>query len=172
MSTEWKPKPGDKVIRHPREEQIRPISLKLSSRKVNSRVFASPLLLIYLFASLIFSGTILLMLPISNANSEITPFIDALYTATSAVTVTGLILHNTGQYWSTFGQAVILFMIFTGGLGFMSLATFLLVLVGQKVTLSQKLLVRESITSDNSLQIGGLVQITIRIVILLSLIHI
>ena len=166
MSTKWKPKPGDKVIRHPREEQIRPISLKLSSRKVNSKVFASPLLLIYLFATLIFSGTILLILPISNVKSEVTPFIDALYTATSAVTVTGLILHDTGQYWSTFCQAVILFMIFTGGLGFMSLATFLLVLVGQKVTLSQKLLVRESITSDNSLQIGGLVQITIRIVIL------
>ena len=166
MSTEWKPKPGDKVIRHPREEQIRPISLKLSSRKVNSKVFASPLLIIYVFSTLIISGTLLLMLPISNSNSEFTPFIDALYTATSAVTVTGLILHDTGQYWSFIGQIVILIMVFTGGLGFMSLATFLLVLVGQKVTLSQKLVIRESISSDNSLQIGGLVQITIRIVIL------
>ncbi len=166
MNANWEPKPGDKVIRHPREEQIKPVSLKLSSRKVTSRVFASPLLLIYLFSTLIFSGTLLLMLPISNTQSEFTSFIDALYTATSAVTVTGLIVYDTGQYWSIFGQAIILFMIFTGGLGFMSLATFLLVLVGQKVTLSQKLLVRESITSDNSLQIGGLVQITIRIVIL------
>ena len=69
------------------------------------------------FAGVILLGALLLMLPISTTGGNVTPFNETLFTATSAVCVTGLVVQDTGSYWSTFGQAVILALIQIGGLG-------------------------------------------------------
>ena len=69
------------------------------------------------FSCVILFGTILLMLPFSSRSGLATPFSDALFTSTSAVCVTGLIIHDTATYWSAFGQLVILLLIQIGGMG-------------------------------------------------------
>ena len=74
------------------------------------------------FLAIILTGAVLLALPVSARSGEATPFLDALFTATSATCVTGLIRVGTATHWSSFGQAVILLLIQIGGLGFMTLA--------------------------------------------------
>ena len=76
------------------------------------------------FAGIIFVGALLLMLPISSATGTITPFNEALFTSTSAVCVTGLVVQDTGSYWSFVGQLIILILIQTGGLGVVTVAAF------------------------------------------------
>ena len=159
---DWEPKPGDRVVRHPRQEEIGPVVVTEPVRRVPARALASPLLLIYAFAGLIAVGTLLLMLPFTQHSGQITPFMEALFTATSAVTVTGLVIQDTASYWNRTGQTIILGLMFIGGLGFMTIGTFLLILIGQRVTLAQRLLVRESLGVN---QLGGLVQLTIAIVL-------
>ncbi|MDP2954282.1 MAG: potassium transporter TrkG [Chloroflexota bacterium] len=92
------------------------------------------LLLIMGFAVFILVGAVLLALPESSAAGDFTSPVDALFTATSAVTVTGLAVVTTGDYWSPFGQAVILVLIQLGGLGFMVMSSILLILAGQRVS--------------------------------------
>ena len=75
------------------------------------------------FAGVILFGALILMLPISSAQGIITPFHKALFTSTSAVCVTGLVVLDTGSYWSVFGQTVIMFLIQIGGLGVITTAT-------------------------------------------------
>jgi len=156
------PKPGDRVVRHPRREEIGPVHLTVTARKVPSRALASPLLLIYAFATLIALGTMLLLLPFAHNGGGFTPFMVALFTATSAVTATGLVVEETAVYWTRVGQVFILGLMFVGGLGFMTIATFLLILIGQRVTLAQRLLVRQSLGVN---QLGGLVRLTVGIVL-------
>ena len=162
MRGPWKPKPGDRVVRHPRNEQISPVRLTITTRRVQSRALASPLILVYAFAGLITVGTLLLLLPLTHHGGGFTPFVDALFTATSAATVTGLTTQDTATYWTRTGQVFILALMFVGGLGFMTIATFLLILLGQRVTLAQRLLVKESLGVN---QLGGLVSLTVRIVL-------
>ena len=160
---DWEPKPGDRVVRHPRQEEIGPVVVTAPGRKVPTRALASPMLIIYAFAGLIAVGTLLLMLPVTqDSDGEFTPLREALFTATSAVTVTGLVIQDTAVYWNRTGQTIILGLMFVGGLGFMTIGTFLLILIGQRVTLAQRLLVRESLGVN---QLGGLVQLTIAIVL-------
>ena len=159
---DWKPKPGDRVVRHPRQEEISPVLVTAPSRKVPSRALASPLLIIYAFAGFIFVGTLLLLLPFTQHDDGFTDPEVALFTATSAVTVTGLVVQDTASYWTRTGQTIILGLMFVGGLGFMTIGTFLLILIGQRVTLTQRLLVKESLGVN---QLGGLVQLTVAIVL-------
>ena len=91
------------------------------------------------FAGAIAVGTGLLMLPWSRATGESAPFEDALFTATSAVCVTGLATVDTGTYWSGFGQAVILLLIQVGGLGIMTMATLIVVLLSRRLGLRTRL---------------------------------
>ena len=107
-------------------------------------------------------GTLLLLLPTTHHGGGATPFMVAFFTATSAVTVTGLVVQDTSLYWTRFGQVIILGLMFVGGLGFMTIATFLLILIGQRVTLAQRVLVKESLGVD---QLGGLVRLTVMIVL-------
>lgn len=159
----WKPRPADDVVRRPRQEQIAPVRFTVRPRRGQSAALASPFMLIYVFAGLIALGTLLLLLPISNSGNGFTPFIDALFTAASAATVTGLVTENTASYWTMAGQGFILFLIFIGGLGMMTAATFLLIMFGQRVTLAQQIVVRDSLQID---QLGGLAKITVRIVLI------
>lgn len=84
------------------------------------------------FAILIFIGTFLLTLPIATEDGNNLTFLDALFTATSATCVTGLVVVDTADTFSLFGEIVILALIQIGGLGFMTFATFLFVLLGKK----------------------------------------
>ncbi len=102
------------------------------------------------FITVILTGTILLMLPISTVSGESTGFIDCLFTATSATCVTGLAVFDTGTYWSVFGQAVILALIQIGGLGFMSLTTIVFLLLGRKITIKNRMLIQSSFSLDST----------------------
>ena len=100
-------------------------------------VFRSPARAAVLsFGAVILTGAILLCLPLSSEAGTWTNPVDALFTSTSAVCVTGLIVKDTPLYWSTFGEAVILGLIQIGGLGIMTLSAFLVVLVRQRVSIS------------------------------------
>jgi len=107
------------------------------------------------FAILIFTGGILLSLPIASQSGEATPFIDCIFTSTSAVCVTGLVTVDTGTHWNYFGKTVIMSLIEIGGLGFMSVATLAFLLLGKRITLKERLIMKEAMNS-NSLQ--GLVK--------------
>ncbi len=112
--------------------------------------------LIFGFAGLIVIGGILLMLPISSAAGQATPPVNAFFTSTSAVCVTGLVVVDTGTYWSSFGQGVILALIQIGGFGFMTSATLLMLAFGRRIGLKERLLIGESLGLS---RLGGLVRI-------------
>ncbi|MBE6068525.1 MAG: Trk family potassium uptake protein [Clostridium lundense] len=101
------------------------------------------------FAVVILIGAVLLSLPISSANGRGTAFIDSLFTSTSAVCVTGLVTLDTGTHWNYFGKTVILILIEIGGLGFMSFAALIALILGKKITLSERLVMQEAINSSN-----------------------
>ena len=120
---------------------------------------------IYVVAALIAVSTLALSMPFAHHGEGFTPFMDALFTATSAATVTGLVVRDTAAYWTVWGQLTITAIIFVGGLGFMSLATVGLVALGQRVTLPQRILLKESLGGD--LLTGGhgsMVRLTVGIV--------
>ncbi len=109
------------------------------------------------FAAVVLLGTILLMLPISSRERVFTPFLDALFTSTSATCVTGLIIYDTGTYWSLFGQSVILVLIQIGGMGVVTLAVAISSLAGRKIGLMQRSTMQESISAPH---VGGMVKLT------------
>lgn len=100
------------------------------------------------FAILIFIGSVLLSLPIASVDGVATPYIDALFTATTSTCVTGLVTVVTGEHWSLFGQVVILIMIQMGGLGVVSFTTLLLIIAGKRIKLKQRLLIQEAYGFD------------------------
>ena len=104
-------------------------------------------LIIMGFAGVILLGTVLLMLPFSSAEKVITPFHEALFTATSAVCVTGLVLKDTGSYWSLAGQTIILALIQTGGLGVVTVAASVSLLSGKKISLMQRRTMQDAIST-------------------------
>ncbi|PHV71615.1 Trk family potassium uptake protein [Sporanaerobium hydrogeniformans] len=114
------------------------------------------------FLCVILIGTILLMLPISSTSGEYTSFIDALFTATSAVCVTGLTVVNTLAHWSTFGKIVIILCIQIGGLGFMTLVSMLFIIMGRRITLKNRLIMQEAFNFNTT---SGIVRFTRYIVI-------
>lgn len=109
------------------------------------------------FAGVILIGTVLLMLPVSSQSGTAAPFGDALFTATSAVCVTGLVVRDTASCWSGFGQAVILAMIQIGGLGVVTVAASFALLSGRKISLLQRSAMQEAITAP---KMGGIVRLT------------
>lgn len=112
------------------------------------------------FFVMIMLGTVLLMLPVSAQNGEWTSFKDALFTAVSAQCVTGLTVVDTAIHWSFFGQIVIILLIQTGGLGFISIGVFFTVMLKKKLSLSQRALFQESM---NTLEISGVAKLTKKI---------
>ena len=96
------------------------------------------------FATVILTGGILLSLPISSVSGQYTSLLDTIFTATSAVCVTGLVILDTGTYWSVFGQWIILILIEIGGLGFMALSTIFALLLGKRISLRERLVMQEA----------------------------
>ncbi len=100
------------------------------------------------FSAIIVLGTILLMLPISSSSGTFTNLTTALFTATSAVCVTGLVVVDTLKHWSFFGKVVILILIQVGGIGFMSLVTVFSLIIGKKITLKERLVIQQSFNQN------------------------
>ena len=113
------------------------------------------------FAMLILSGAFLLTFPVASQSGLGTSFIDALFTATSAVCVTGLVVVDTGTHYSSFGHTVIILLIQAGGLGIMAMSTLFAILIGKKIRLKERLLLQEAL---NQLTIAGVVRLTIYII--------
>jgi len=111
------------------------------------------------FMGFILSGSVILTLPSMTVGSEIS-YIDALFTAASAVCVTGLAVVDTGTYFTSLGQTVIMVLIFCGSLGFMTMATLIFVFLGRKITLSDRLLVKEALNQDS---VAGLVRLVLTV---------
>ena len=109
------------------------------------------------FVGVILLGALLLMLPVSTTEGCITPFNETLFTATSAVCVTGLVVQDTGSYWSGFGQAVILALIQIGGLGVVTVAASFALLSGRKISLMQRSTMQDAISAP---KVGGVVRLT------------
>ena len=122
-----------------------PWTLAIEATHRRKRSLASPLTLVGGFAVVILVGAALLSHPLSAAPGRTTALLDALFTATSAVCVTGLVVLDTGTHWSLFGQAVVLVLIQVGGFGFMTSATLLFLILRQRIGLRERLLVGESI---------------------------
>ena len=114
--------------------------------------------IIFGFAALILFGAFMLMLPISGKEQVPTPFLDALFTSTSASCVTGLVVYDTATHWSLFGQAVILFLIQVGGLGVVVVMTSLILLSGKRIGYSQRNTLANSISISSQ---GGIMKMLI-----------
>ncbi|MBS5029638.1 MAG: Trk family potassium uptake protein [Clostridiales bacterium] len=114
------------------------------------------IIIIGFFCVIIF-GTFLLMLPFSSRSGLATPFFEALFTSTSAVCVTGLIIHDTATYWSVFGQIVILLLIQIGGMGVITVAASFAMISGRKISLMQRSTMQEAISAP---KVGGIVRLT------------
>ena len=96
------------------------------------------------FLITIFAGSILLALPIATQSGQATPYIDALFTATTSVCVTGLIVETTMTHWSIFGQAVIILLVQIGGLGVITITTGMFFMLRKRITLGNRMLIQES----------------------------
>lgn len=140
--------PRDRIVRRPRLHEIQPVIVKATPRRPGPlNLFLARPPLLFLFALLAFTtvGTGMLMLPMATASGDPAPFLTAFFTATSALTTTGLSVETTSTYWSFFGQMMTLVLIFIGGFGFMAAVTFLLIAVRQQFLLSERVLVRDSL---------------------------
>ncbi|MGM0379299.1 MAG: TrkH family potassium uptake protein [Bacillota bacterium] len=113
------------------------------------------------FLGVIFLGAILLNLPVASNNNQSVGFINALFTSTSAVCVTGLIVVNTSLHWTLFGKIVIMLLIQIGGLGFMTITTLIVVAMGKKIGLKNRMLIQEDLGQHS---ISGVVRISLKIV--------
>ncbi|KRE96453.1 Ktr system potassium transporter B [Paenibacillus sp. Soil766] len=129
----------------------------------------SPRILILGFIIAIWVGTILLWLPVSSTNGKRISFLDALFTSTSAVCVTGLAVVDTGSNFSIFGQIILLILIQFGGLGFMTFGVIIAIVLGKKIGLKERLLIQQS---TNSLSFQGVVRLAINIFLIASLLEI
>lgn len=127
--------------------------MKTFLSRITARMTASQIIL-YGFLATILIGTFLLTLPISSTDGKMTNIIDALFTSTSAVCITGLAVVTTVEHWSVFGQWVILALIQIGGLGFMSLVTMIFVAMGKKITMRERTVIQEALNLN---QHSGLV---------------
>lgn len=130
---------------------------------------APPKLLVLSFALLILAGALLLAMPFSSRSGQWTPFIDALFTSTSASCITGLVVYDTFTYWSPIGQIIILLLIQTGALGIITLATFFSVLLRKKIGLRGMLLAQESINAFSFSEVIRLVKKIVTVTLLIEL---
>lgn len=114
------------------------------------------------FASIILLGALLLTLPLASRNGLSLPFLDALFTATSAVCVTGLVVVDTGTHFTGFGQFVIIALIQIGGLGIMTMSTLTALILGKRIGLKSRILIQESF---NQFNLAGLVRLVINVIL-------
>ena len=124
---------------------------------LHKRKLTSSQIILFGFLMVILVGALLLMLPVSAAAGISTPFLDCLFTSTSAVCVTGLVVYDTATHWSVFGQAVILLLIQIGGMGVVTVAVAITMASGKRITLMQRSTMQDAISAP---QVGGIVRFT------------
>ena len=132
----------------------------MKMREIKKKVlkqFSSARIILFGFIIMIFVGASILSLPISSRSREFTPFIDALFTATSASCVTGLIVYDTATHWSLFGKIIIIAMIQCGGLGVVTMLTVFTQVTGKKIGLRDRATLQSALSAP---QIGGIVRLT------------
>jgi trk system potassium uptake protein TrkH len=145
--------------------------MRITQRKKNLLKTISPTrIIVSSFALIIFTGALLLTLPIASNNGRSIGFLDALFTATSATCVTGLVIADTLTQWTVFGQIVILLLIQAGGLGIVTLATFFSVLLGRKISMKGKILAQESISDYSFADVLHMIKSVIRITVAVEMI--
>ena len=128
----------------------------MSKKRIKKRLSSSRIILLG-FLGVILCGAMFLMLPFATADGRGASFLDALFVATSATCVTGLVTQDTATYWSVFGKAVILVLIQIGGLGVITIAVSVARFSGRKIGLMQRSTMQESIAAP---QMGGIVRLT------------
>lgn len=134
------------------------------------RKITPPQIVLLSFLIAIVCGTVLLSLPIATNNGQPTGLLDSLFTATSAICVTGLIVKDTGSYFSVFGQGVILFLIQLGGLGIMTFSTLFVIVLGKRLTMSQNLTIKATLAHTKIEGVKDLIKYIIIITFLTELI--
>ncbi|HAT02031.1 MAG TPA: Trk family potassium uptake protein [Oribacterium sp.] len=125
------------------------------SKWIPIRISSFQLILLSFFC-VILSGGLFLSLPIASVSGE-TSFLDAMFTAVSAVCVTGLVVHDTASHWTPFGKAIILILIQIGGLGVITISIWFSLITGKKINLFQRITMQDAIGAG---QIGGIVRFT------------
>lgn len=123
----------------------------------HKRKITSSQIILYGFAIVILIGAAVLMLPVSSRAGTVTPFLDCLFTSTSAVCVTGLVVYDTATHWSIFGQAVILLLIQIGGMGVVTVAAAITMASGKKISLMQRSTMQDAVSAHH---VGGIVRFT------------
>ena len=118
---------------------------------------SSSQIILFGFAFVILIGALLLMLPISSKTGSVTPFLDCLFTSTSAVCVTGLIVYDTATHWTVFGQTVIIILIQIGGMGVVTVAAAITMASGKKISLMQRSTMQDAVSAHH---VGGIVKFT------------
>ncbi|NUU76730.1 TrkH family potassium uptake protein [Paenibacillus xylanilyticus] len=144
----------------PRTSSLNSIESIVNKLKNN---MSPPQLIMIIFFALIWVGAILLALPLSASDGKSVGLLDALFTATSAICVNGLVVLDTGSVFSTFGQVIIMILIQVGGLGFMTLGVMVAIILGKRIGLKQRLLIQQA-TNSSSAQ--GLVKLSLYIVLI------
>lgn len=133
------------------------------------RVLNSFQIIVLGFAGVILLGALLLMLPVSSASGSATPFVNALFTSTTSVCVTGLVVYDTATYWSGFGHAVILVLIQIGGMGVVTVAASFAMISGRKIGLFQRSTMQEAMAAPKMSGIVRLTNFIVRTTILIEL---
>ena len=126
-------------------------------KRLHMKKMSSFQVIIFGFLTVILAGTLLLMIPAASADGRSASFGTSLFTATSAVCVTGLVVRDTATGWSVFGQAVILSLIQIGGMGVVLIATGLAMLSGRRISLMQRSRMQDAMSAP---QVGGIVRLT------------
>lgn len=147
-----------KDIKGPR---MKSVAMRIKDFIMKKYEFTTTQMIVYGFLSAIFIGAILLSLPIAAADGKATNFLDALFTSTTSICVTGLTTVTTATHWSLFGKVVILILIQFGGLGIVTFTTTILLLLRKRITLKERLLIQDAYNLDT---LRGLVKLTIRII--------
>ena len=142
MATDRGPRPLDNIIRMPRERDVPPSVRFRENLRRPRRLLGISTILVGAFVALMTVGAALLTLPIASLSGDSTPLQLAYFTAISATTVTGHTVVSTPDYWSPFGHVVIFLLMLIGGLGFMVISTFLLLILGDRTTIQQRALTR------------------------------
>lgn len=151
------------MVRRPRQAELSPLRVHIEPRRVSVRGPTSPMALVYTFFAVIMIGAIILMFPASSETGEFTSIVDTTFTATSAISGTGLVIVDTADAWSPLGEAVIAVLIFIGGLGFMTAAVFLIFVMGQSVGLQGQLVLGAGLGET---QLGSITRLARRIILL------
>ncbi len=133
------------------------------------RKFTPPQIIVFSFLVIISIGSILLFLPVStNANGSMN-FVDAIFTATSATCVTGLIVKDTGSFFTPFGQIVILVLFQLGGLGIMTFSVLFAILLGKRLSISNNIVIQDTLIGSNKGSISKLLKNIVKVVLSIEL---